>query len=119
VWQPDVRRPLVALGPDPLSWSSGTLATKRFYLPFFRKTNQGKPYLVIGFTNALPFYFTISTLTFPMPVKPCSALKATDVAIGIRPALHRRDKGTSRRRWTNTASAAWEITLLLLSTISE
>jgi hypothetical protein len=49
--------------------------------------------LVIGFTNALPFYFTISTLTFPMPVKPCSALKATDVAIGICPALHRRDKG--------------------------
>ena len=48
---------------------------------------------MIGFTNALPFYFTISTLTFPMPVKPCSALKATDVASGIRPALHRRDKG--------------------------
>ena len=92
VWQPDLCRPLVALGPDPLSWSSGTLATKRFYRPFFRMTNRGKPYLVIRFTNALPFYFTISTLAFPKPVKPSSALKATDVAIGIRPALHRRDK---------------------------
>ena len=27
--------------------------------------------------------------------------------------------GASRRRWTNTASAAWEFTLLLRSTISE
>src|SRR5215203_7148215 len=64
VWRPDVCRPLAALGPDPLSWSSGTLATKRFYLPFFRKTNEGEHYLVIRFTNALPFYFTISALTF-------------------------------------------------------
>jgi hypothetical protein len=54
VWRPDVCRPLAALGPDPLSWSSGTLATERFYLPSFRKTNDGETHLVIRFTNALP-----------------------------------------------------------------
>jgi hypothetical protein len=98
VWRPDVCRPLAALGPDPLSWSSGTLATKQFYLHFFSKTNEGEPYLVIRFTNALPFYFMISTLNFFTPVKPSLALKATDfvVAIGIRLELHRRDNG---RQW--------------------
>jgi hypothetical protein len=95
VWRPDVCRALTALGPDPLSWSSETLATKRFYLPLFRKTNEGEPYLVIRFTNALPYYFTISTLNFVTPVKPSLALKATDsvVAIGIRRELHGRDNG--------------------------
>ena len=93
MWQPDVCRPLAALGPDPLSWSSGTLATKQFYLSLFRRTNEGEPYLVIKFTNALPFYFTISTLNLFTPVRPCLALKATEsvVAIGNRSALHRRD----------------------------
>ena len=83
VWRPDAFRPLAALGPDPLSWSSGTLATKRFYLPFFRKTNQGKSYLVIGFTNALPFYSTSSALTFFTAVKPSLAPKATDSVVAI------------------------------------
>jgi hypothetical protein len=55
VWRPDVCRPLAALGPVPLSWSSGTLATERFYLPRLRKTNEGEPYLVISFTNAQSF----------------------------------------------------------------
>jgi hypothetical protein len=64
VWRPDVCQPLAALGPDPLSWSSGTLATKRFYLPSLSKTNKGKPSSVIRFTNALPIYFTISALNF-------------------------------------------------------
>jgi hypothetical protein len=70
VWRPDVCRPLAALGPVPLTWSSGTLATKRFYLPFFRKTNEGETYLVIRFTNALAFHNTISTLGFFTPLKP-------------------------------------------------
>jgi hypothetical protein len=93
VWQPDVCRPLAALGPDPLSWSSGTLATKQFYLPLFRRTNEGEPYLVIRFTNALLFYFKVSTLDLFTPVRSSLALKATEpvVAIGDRPALHRRD----------------------------
>jgi hypothetical protein len=93
VWRPDACRPLAALGPDPLSWSSGTLATKRFYLPFFSKTNDGETYLVIRFTNALPFYFTISTLNPVTPVKPSLALKAIDsaVAIGIRLERHGRE----------------------------
>jgi hypothetical protein len=64
VWRSEDIRPLAALGPDPLSWSSGTLATKRFYLPSLSKSNEGEPYLVIRFTNALPFYFTISALNF-------------------------------------------------------
>jgi hypothetical protein len=95
VWQPDVCRPLAALGPDPLSWSSGTLATKRFYLSFFSKTSDSETYLVIRFTNALPFYFMISTLKLFTPVKPSLALKATDsaVAIGIRLELHGRENG--------------------------
>ena len=95
MWRPDVCRPLAALGPDLLSWSGGTLATKRFYLPFFRKTNEGEPYLVIRFTNALPFYSMISTLYLVTPMKPSLALKATDsaVAIGIRLELHGRDNG--------------------------
>ena len=76
-------------------WSSGTLATKRFYLPFFSKTNDGETYLVIRFTNALPFYFMISTLHLFTPVKPSLALKATDsaVAIGIRLELHGGENG--------------------------
>ena len=51
--------------------------------------------MVIRFTNALPFYFTISTLAFSTPVKPNLALKATDsvVAIGISLELHGRDNG--------------------------
>ena len=48
---------------------SGTLATKRFYLSFFSKTSDGETYLVIRFTNALPFYFMISTLNLFTPVK--------------------------------------------------
>jgi hypothetical protein len=70
VWRPDVCRPLAALGPDPLSRSSGTLATEQSYLPLFRKANDVEHYLVIRFTNALPFYFTISTLSFVTPLKP-------------------------------------------------
>ena len=95
MWRPVVCRPLAALGPDPLCWSSGTLATKRFYLPFFSKTNDGETYLVIRFTNALPFYFMISTLHLFTPVKPSLALKATysAVAIGIRLELHGRENG--------------------------
>ena len=95
MWRPDVCRPLAALGPDPLSWSSGTLATKRFYLSFFSKTSDGETYLVIRFTNALPFYFMISTLNLFTPVKPSLALKATDsaVAIGIRLELHGGENG--------------------------
>ena len=96
MWRPDVCRPLAALGPDPLSWSSGTLATKRFYLHFFRKTNEGETHLVIRFTNALLFYyFMISTLHLFTPVKPSLALKATDsaVAIGIRLELHSGENG--------------------------
>src|SRR3712207_5284971 len=54
VWRPDVCRPLAALGPDPLSWIGGTLATERFYLPLFRMTNDAEPNSVISFTNALP-----------------------------------------------------------------
>jgi hypothetical protein len=81
VWRPDVCRPLAALGLDPLCWSSGTLATKRFYLPFSSKTNDGETYLVIRFTNALPFYSTISTLTFLTAVKPSLAPKATDSVV--------------------------------------
>jgi hypothetical protein len=73
VWRPDVCRPLAALGPDPLSWSSGTLATKQFYLPLFRRTNEGEPYLVIRFTNALLFYFKVSTLDLFTPVRPSLA----------------------------------------------
>ena len=73
VWRPDVCRPLAALGPVPLSWSSGTLATERFYLPFCRKANEGDPFLVISFTNALAFPNTISTLSFFAPVKPSLA----------------------------------------------
>jgi hypothetical protein len=57
VWRPDFCRPLAALGPDPLSWSGGTLATKRFYLPVFGKTNEDEFHLVIGFTNVLPFCY--------------------------------------------------------------
>jgi hypothetical protein len=73
VWQPDVCRPLAALGPVPLSWSSGTLATKQFYIPLFRVTNDAEPRSVIWFTSALPFYFAISTLTFCILVKPSLA----------------------------------------------
>ena len=57
MWRPDFSRPLAALGPDPLSWSGGTLATERFYLPVFGKTNEGESCLVIGFTNALAFCY--------------------------------------------------------------
>src|SRR3712207_527099 len=74
VWRPDVCRPLVALGPDPLSWSGGTLATKRFYLPLFRKTNECETYLVNLITNALPVCPTISTLNAFTPMKPSLAL---------------------------------------------
>jgi hypothetical protein len=70
VWRPDDRRPLAALGPDPLFWSGGTLATQRFYLPVLRKTNECEIYLVIRFTNALPFRLTISSLNVFTPVKP-------------------------------------------------
>src|SRR5215210_1048029 len=73
VWRPDVCRPLDALGPDQLPWSSGTLATEQFYLPFFRVTNCAEPCSVIWIINALPFYPEISTLTFCMPVKPSLA----------------------------------------------
>src|SRR5215203_3951252 len=61
--------------------------------PLFRKTNEGEPYLVIRFTNALPFYFTISTLNLFTPVRSRLALKARGsvIAIGNRPTLHRRD----------------------------
>jgi hypothetical protein len=60
VWRPDVCRPLAALGPDPLSWSGGTLATWRFYLPVFGKTNEGESCLVISFTNALAFCYDLA-----------------------------------------------------------
>jgi hypothetical protein len=85
VWRPDVCRPLAALGPVPLSWSSGTLATERFYLPIFRVTNEAEPYSVIWFTNALPFYSTISTLTFLTAVKLSLAPKATDSVVVSSP----------------------------------
>jgi hypothetical protein len=96
VWRPDICRPLAALGPVPLSWSSGTLATERFYLPFCRKANEGDPYLVISFTNALAFPNTISTLRFFAPVKLSLALKSTGcvVAIGVPLKL----SGRSRER---------------------
>ena len=74
MWRPDVCRPLAALGPDPLSLSGGTLATRRFYLSFFRKTNECETYLVISFTNALPYCLPISTLNVFMPVKSSLAL---------------------------------------------
>jgi len=74
VWRPDVCRPLAALGPDPLYSSGGTLATQRFYLPFFRKANECETYLVIRFTNALPFCVTIPSLNVFTPVKPSLGL---------------------------------------------
>jgi len=74
MWRPDVCRPLAALGPDPLCWSGGTLATQRFYLPFFRKANDRETYLVIRFTNALPFCVTIPSLNVFTPVKPSLGL---------------------------------------------
>jgi hypothetical protein len=54
--------------------------------------------LVIRFTNALPFYFIISTLHLFTPVKPSLALKATDyaVALGIRLEVHGRENGLQR-----------------------
>jgi len=100
VWRPDVCRPLVALGPVPLSWSSGTLATERFYPPSCRKASESEPYLVTSFTNALAFPNTTSTPASLRPVRPSSALKSAAyvVAIGIPLEL----RGRSRQRYLFT-----------------
>jgi hypothetical protein len=118
VWRPDVCRPLAALGPVPLSWSSGTLATERFYLSFCRMTNEGEPCLVISFTNVLAFHDTISTLSFFTPLKPSLALKSTDcvVAIGIPLELHGRSR--QRHLFTLVSSSIRRVRYRLRSWVS-
>ena len=64
---------------------------------------------MIRFTNALPFYFMISTLHLFTPVKSSLALKATDyaVAIGIRLKLHGRENGLQRCLSTALDARHW------------
>jgi hypothetical protein len=67
---------------------------------------------VIGFTDALSYHFTSSTLSFfTLAAKPSAEGYGSLFAVGIRLKLFGRSQqrppgGASLRRWTSPASAA-------------
>jgi hypothetical protein len=80
---------------------------------------------VIGFTDALSYHFTSSTLSFfTLAAKPSAEGYGSLFAVGIRLKLFGRSQqrppgGASLRRWTSPASAARRSALLLPSTSSD